>query len=307
MVGINATAQEVQYLKPERISEKKWATADKERNLNQLYTLQNSILSVFLGYGGGYQHQFKASILKGKKQNVFTVLIEDESKNDRMEGLRYTTVNLDLKKYAKVGTKFKIMKLDEAGASATMLGKSTVGFSATGNLLPGSMQQLDTATFITLEQQPDSDSIHIWSSTCMLNTLGYIPVVSTITGSGRAVIAVVHTVVHLVCSIFSKNRNYHLKEAKLGAKHIIRGVIEATPVIGNIIVIMLDRVRINKFEKMAEKQINKNRDAYNNHIIMFIHGKEIAKCSIDEYKSGLQKLKNQPSAADIERIIRCEA
>ncbi len=80
-----------------------------------------------------------------------------------------------------------------------------MGFSATGNLLPGSIQRPDIVTFIFSEQEEGwSSSTRTLSAPCKLNILGYIPVVSTVTGLGRALLGLVHTIVHLACSIFSK-------------------------------------------------------------------------------------------------------
>jgi hypothetical protein len=177
-----------------------------------------------------------------------------------------------------------------------------MGFSATGNLLPGSMQRPDIVTFMLLKP----GSTQTGSTNCRLNLLGYIPVVSTITGLGRALLGLVHTIVHLACSIFSKNRDHHLEEAKLGAKNIGRGLIEAIPVIGNITMFIVDLKRMNKFEKMAKDQIDKNKSAYNNQAVMFIYGQEIAKRPINEFNSEMEKLNKKPTQADIERIIRNE-
>lgn len=179
-----------------------------------------------------------------------------------------------------------------------------MGFSATGNLLSGSMQRPDTVTFMFIEQNGWSSSTNTGTTNCRLNTLGHIPVVSTITGLGRALLGLVHTIVHLSCSIFSKNREHHLKEAKLGAKNIGRGLVEAIPVIGNITMYIVDQKRMNKFEKMANDQIDKNKPAYDNHAVMFIYGQEIAKRPMDEFSVEVDKLKRTPTPADIERIIR---
>lgn len=179
-------------------------------------------------------------------------------------------------------------------------------FSATGNLLPGSVKRPDTVTVMLFEQDGWSSSYFIGSSACRLNFMGYIPVVSTITGLGRALLGLVHTIVHLACSIFSKNRDHHLGEAKLGAKNIGRGLVEAIPVIGNITMVIVDQVRVTKFEKMAADHIDKNKTAYNNHAVMFIYGQEIAKRPIAEFKSELSNLNRKPTLADLEKIIRNE-
>ncbi len=180
-----------------------------------------------------------------------------------------------------------------------------MGFSAT-NLLPGSMQRPDTVTFIFSESKGCSSSTNTGtgSTNCKLNTLGYIPVVSTITGLGRALLGIVHTIVHLVCAIFPKNREHHLQEASLGAKNIGRGLVEAIPVIGNITMVVVDLLRMNKFEKMAKEHIGKNKAAYDNHAAMFIYGQEIAKRPMAEFNVEIEKLNRKPTLADLEKIIR---
>ena len=70
-----------------------------------------------------------------------------------------------------------------------------------------------------------------------------------------------------------KTEKNHLEEASLGAKNIGRGLVEAIPVIGNITMFVVDLLRMNKFEKIAKEQIDKNKAAYNNHATMFIGNK----------------------------------
>jgi len=51
----------------------------------------------------------------------------------------------------------------------------------------------------------------------------YVPVVSVFSGSVKAIAGVVHTIAHLVASVFDQaNRTDHLKEARLGAKRDIK-------------------------------------------------------------------------------------
>ena len=78
-----------------------------------------------------------------------------------------------------------------------------MGFSATESLLTGSVQRPDTTTFVMSKSEGGSSSSTAGSTNCQLNKLGYIPVVSTITGLGRTLLGIVHTIVHLVSAIFS--------------------------------------------------------------------------------------------------------
>src|ERR1700722_1949448 len=109
----------------------------------------------------------------------------------------------------------------------------------TGNLLSGSAQRPDIITLV----ECTSSGTATRSGVCILNKLGYIPGVSTITGLGRSLLGIVHTIAHLACAIFSKNRWGHLQEAGIGFKNIVRGVIEAIPIIGNITIGAIDCCR----------------------------------------------------------------
>jgi hypothetical protein len=179
-----------------------------------------------------------------------------------------------------------------------------MGFSITGNLLPGSMQRPDNVLFVfkkNINQSSSTNTVSNW------NIAGYLPVVSTISGLSRALLGLVHTIGHLACSIFSKNKEHHLQEAKLGAKNIKRGLIETFPIIGNITLFINDQIRLGKYEKMADQQIKNNTNAYINHAIMFTYGKEIAKRPLDEYIAELNTLKGSPSVDDMIRITQNQA
>ena len=122
-------------------------------------------------------------------------------------------------------------------------------FSATGNILSGSQHRPDIYTISKHKTIPPVNygdlknptvEKSVQFSTCWLNNLGKIPGVSTITGSGRALLGIAHSIFHLASAIFgSKNRAKHLEEAKLGGKNIGQGLVEMIPVIGNIIMILV--------------------------------------------------------------------
>ena len=82
-----------------------------------------------------------------------------------------------------------------------------MSFSATGNLLSGSLERPDIVTFI--RRNGDVKQVQP-AYYCRLNIFGFLPIFSTVTGIGRALLGVVHTIVHLACSIFSENRKHHL-------------------------------------------------------------------------------------------------
>ena len=94
--------------------------------------------------------------------------------------------------------------------------------SATGNILPGSVDRPSMATLVP-GRHSDVDT-----QVCTWNNLGYIPVISTITGCARASLGIIHSIIHLALAIFnSKNRDHHLQEAKLGGSNICRGPTKA--------------------------------------------------------------------------------
>lgn len=160
-------------------------------------------------------------------------------------------------------------------------------FSATGNLLSGSPDRPDIYTISV----KDSTRSHLESRTCTLNKLGYCPGIGTITGCGRTLLGIVHSIVHLTSAIFdSKNRAKHLKEAKLGSKNIVRGLVEMIPVIGTYTMVFVDLIRMEIFENQAKKLMKQNPNEYSNHITLFIYGKETAKLSIAEANEKLKEL-----------------
>lgn len=188
-------------------------------------------------------------------------------------------------------------------------------FSATGNILSGSADRPDMYTIATKKLTSQSTSLvfisensnRLGSTLCTFNKLGYIPGISTVTGCGRALLGIVHSIVHLASAVFdSKNRAKHLEEAKLGGKNIARGLIEMIPVIGNITMCVVDWRRTIKFEKQAEEVMKQNPGKYNHHTMLFIYGKEIAKRPNAEVDKQLAKIK-KPSEFDLINIIKNKA
>ncbi len=181
-------------------------------------------------------------------------------------------------------------------------------FSATGHLLSGSIQRPDFITFSFWEEKVNESYMFTRSKICTLNKLGYKPGISTITGIGRALLGIIHTIVHLACFIFSKHKEHHSGEVKIGVKNIIRGLVEAVPVIGNLTMFYIDKFNKKKSEDLAFKQINNNPNAYRNHAVMFVDGKEIGKTPIEEVKHELSKQVfigyDNVSLSDIIEIIR---
>jgi len=144
-----------------------------------------------------------------------------------------------------------------------------MGLSITGNFLTGPWVRSDitrkedfrkdNVTVATPSDLADGDMrlttvTHTFEGTGpephWLNICGMIPGVSTITGVGRSLVGLVHMVAHLAKAIFDKpNRDEHLREAGLGFYNLVRGLVEAVPVAGNIVVIVFDVYRLNKEQK----------------------------------------------------------
>ncbi len=110
-------------------------------------------------------------------------------------------------------------------------------FSATGNLLKPDIFPVTIG----------KDSFHDVSA---LNAYGYIPGVSIISGTARALLGLVHTIVHLATAIFDrKNCNEHLQESLFGVKNIVRGAVETVPFAGNVICYLYDKFRIKSADQ----------------------------------------------------------
>jgi len=144
------------------------------------------------------------------------------------------------------------------------------------------------------------------SSICKLNKFGYMPVMSTITGLGRALLGIIHTIVHLVSAIFDRqNQAQHVQESTLGAKNIARGIVEAIPIAGNLAMYITDEIRIHKFIDMDEERRESNRAARNNDeiVILSAYGEEIAQKPQAQITQALGALNRPVTLADFNNTI----
>lgn len=154
-------------------------------------------------------------------------------------------------------------------------------FSAPGSFLSGSVLWPDLTSVVFKENRSmrsaeSSNHIELSTKNSAWNRLGYLPLISTITGAGRILLGIVHTIVHLICAIFTKNRQNHLQEVILAGKNIGRGLVEVLPLIGNIGLFFIDLHRKSKFEKMAQDYVQ-SHPKYNNCCFLFFNGKKVAK------------------------------
>ncbi len=187
-------------------------------------------------------------------------------------------------------------------------------FSATGNLLPGSRARPDLVNLASCQYnavdnaQEESGasicSISITTINCPLNKAGYVPGLSTVTGLARALLGIVHTIVHLAAAIFDlQNRALHLEEAALGGKNIVRGLIEMTPIIGNIAVGIFDMKRVEKFVNSARDTVRADPRLYHDQATLFIYGEEAGRMPLSEFNASLRELSRIPTPRDLRRII----
>ena len=158
-----------------------------------------------------------------------------------------------------------------------------MSFSVTGNLLRGSIQRPDAAILATL----DNDQVKTYNTLSRWNRYGYVPVLSTITGFARTLLATIHTIAHAALATLSKNRAHHLNEASLGLKNIVRGCVEMVPLIGNTAVYLFDQKRINLTKKFAEDQLISHPKLYREHVAVFYGSQELGRCSFDDFRKAL--------------------
>lgn len=151
-------------------------------------------------------------------------------------------------------------------------------FSATGNVLSGSFHRPDIYTL----WEPQANQEFGDTQPSKLNLLGYIPGVSTVSGSIRTLLGIIHTIVHLVAAIFNaKNRAYHLKEAGLGVRNIIRGLVEIIPIAGNITCLTYDGIRMKR-QAEAVKKFSEANPVKKADFLLFTNHTLIAEKSMDQ-------------------------
>lgn len=79
----------------------------------------------------------------------------------------------------------------------------------------------------------------------ILNVTGFIPGISTVSGTYRTLVGLAYLVKSLACCIFdAANRNQHLEGMKIGAANTGRGLLELIPFIGNCFTLNIDASRM---------------------------------------------------------------
>lgn len=174
-------------------------------------------------------------------------------------------------------------------------------FSATFNILPGSTINPSMATIIAQGGSYTDTQVSRW------NNLGYIPVVSTITGLARALLGVIHSIVHLVMALFDgHNRAYHMEQVALGGRNIVRGSIEMVPIVGNLALFIRDLVVATKVPSAVRDYARKNPNEVHNRTVLFVDNENVASKSWDEMKQILinENVTSEPPFWDLVRMIR---
>lgn len=98
-------------------------------------------------------------------------------------------------------------------------------------------------------------------SVCPLNIMGFIPGVSTLSGTYRTLVGLAYLIKCVACNIFDKaNRTQHQEGIKIAAANIRRGLLEIIPIVGNIIVGISDASRI--WRRWEEVLNSYERDDY---------------------------------------------
>jgi hypothetical protein len=164
--------------------------------------------------------------------------------------------------------------------------------SVTDRILPGSINCPAIATLVPYEE------FDVDTQVCTWHKLGYIPGVSTITGCARALLGIIHSIIHLASAIFdSKNRNHHLLASKIGGYNIVRGIVEMIPAIGNIICLVRDLKIAKKDSDLAMEYQKANQKECSNHVLLFVNGQKVGQKSFDELNEIAHKenYKKRPS------------
>jgi hypothetical protein len=89
-----------------------------------------------------------------------------------------------------------------------------------------------------------------------LNCFGYFPLISTISGLGRTLLGIIHTIAHLAKGVFLKSQDWK-EESCAGLKNIGRGVIEMIPIVGNLTTMVIDMLRANSYATFLQAEYKK--------------------------------------------------
>ncbi len=112
----------------------------------------------------------------------------------------------------------------------------------------------------------------LYSTVTSVNQLGYIPGISTITGSARIAVNLLKIVGNLALTILlQQNPITTTKNIGTSMIKIVRGAIEMVPFAGNLLCLTIDQIRI----KFIERKINNNTVDKENFQASYINGKHI--------------------------------
>lgn len=108
-----------------------------------------------------------------------------------------------------------------------------------------------------------ADDVTYGTDSSTWNEWGKYPIVGNLSGCGRALLGLIHTIRHLVgalwnCCSKEKKRSgelTHLDEARIGAFNLGLGLLEAIPFIGNLSSYLINRSRKMACEGACKKWI----------------------------------------------------
>lgn len=101
----------------------------------------------------------------------------------------------------------------------------------------------------------------------------------------------------------SSHAEHHLREAKLGGRNIIRGVVEIFPLI-NLLTLLFDQIRISNAKERFSKETQAQKEGNNseNTGIYWIDEKETRRVDCSELKKQNDKLLEEQSYPSISSI-----
>lgn len=70
----------------------------------------------------------------------------------------------------------------------------------------------------------------------LLNRLAAYPIIGIVAGIIRIALSIIHIIGHLAAALLAKDKKGHLYHVIKGGAELLRGVIEATPILGRIFV-----------------------------------------------------------------------
>jgi len=138
-----------------------------------------------------------------------------------------------------------------------------------------------------------------------------IPVVGTFTGAARALMGLIHSIVHLVRSIFDCGHfSFHMEQVKFGGFHTMKGLAEMVPLLGTAVG-LVDSLWFDPNAPLTQKlskdwKEDKLEDKYKNAVTLFANGKEVRSLAKEEFEKRAEKF-SKPTVSDLLEIFEYQA